>query len=140
MLDIKLIREQPGFVKAELEKVGFPGHEIDMLLELDRRRRTLIHETESLKAHRSARSQEIRKLTNSQEREAAVREMRALGARISEQEKEVTALEGEFQRRLLEIPNLPHPQVPFGRDDSENVVVRTVGELLHWSFAPKPHW
>src|SRR5262245_1272330 len=140
MLDIKLIREQPDFVKAELEKVGFPGHEIDALLELDRRRRALIHETESLKAQRSSRSQDIRTLTNPQERETAVVEMRALGARISEQEKAVAALEGEFQQRLLEIPNLPHPKVPLGRDESENVVVRTVGELPSWSFAPQPHW
>ena len=58
MLDIKLIREQPEFVKAELAKVGFPGQELDALLELDRRRRALIHETESLKARRSARSRD----------------------------------------------------------------------------------
>ena len=43
MLDIKLIREQPEFVKAELEKVGFPGQDIDALLDLDRRRRAVIH-------------------------------------------------------------------------------------------------
>ena len=40
----------------------------------------------------------------------------------------------------MEIPNLPHPKVPVGRDDSENVVVRTVGELRQFSFQPKPHW
>ncbi|MBI3300554.1 MAG: serine--tRNA ligase, partial [Deltaproteobacteria bacterium] len=68
MLDIKLIRERPEFVKAELEKVGFPAQDLDALLELDRRRRAMIHETETLKARRSARSQEIRKITDPQER------------------------------------------------------------------------
>jgi seryl-tRNA synthetase len=140
MLDIKLIREQPEFVKAELEKVGFPGQDVDALLELDRRRRAAIHETESLKASRSVRSQEIRKLTDPQEREAAVADMRALGNRITELEKEVNALEETFQQCLLEIPNLPHPRVPVGRDEHENVIVRTVGEPATFSFTPKPHW
>jgi seryl-tRNA synthetase len=49
-------------------------------------------------------------------------------------------LEEEFQRRLLEIPNLPHPGVPVGRDDSENIVVRTAGAPRQFSFQPKPHW
>ncbi|MBI3800903.1 MAG: serine--tRNA ligase [Deltaproteobacteria bacterium] len=140
MLDIKLIREQPEFVKAELEKVGFPGKDIDSLLELDRRRRAVIHETESLKARRSTRSQEIRKITDPQEREVAVAEMRTVGNRIAELEKEVSALEETFQQRLLEIPNLPHPRVPVGRDEHENIVVRTVGEPTTFSFTPKPHW
>ena len=140
MLDIKLIREQPEFVKAELEKVGFPGKDLDSLLELDRRRRAVIHESESLKADRSARSQEIRKLTDPQQRETAVADMRALGNRIAELEKEVTALEGLFQQRLLEIPNLPHPRVPVGRDEHENIVLRTVGEPTAFAFPPKPHW
>src|SRR5262245_58179240 len=140
MLDIKLIREQPEFVKAELEKVGFPGRDIDALLELDRRRRAIMHETESLKASRSARSQEIRKITDPQEREAAVTEMRAVGNRIAELEKEVSALEETFRQRLLEIPNLPHPRVPLGQDERENVIIRTVGEPAPLSFTPKPHW
>lgn len=140
MLDIRLIRERPEFVKKELEKVGFPGEELDALLDLDRRRRSLIHEAESLKAQRSARSQEIRQITNPQEREAAVREMRTLGGHIAALEKEVNAVEAMFQQRMLEIPNLPHPRVPVGRDENENVVVRTVGEPPTFSFPPKPHW
>ncbi|MEW6297981.1 MAG: serine--tRNA ligase [Thermodesulfobacteriota bacterium] len=140
MLDIKLIREQPEFVKRELEKVGFPGSDIDALLALDRRRRALIHEAESLKAQRSSRSQEIRRIADPAAREAAVAEMRALGERIAALEKEVDAAEAAFLQRMLEIPNLPHPRVPVGKDESENVVVRTVGELPSFSFPPKPHW
>jgi seryl-tRNA synthetase len=140
MLDIKLIREQPEFVKQELAKVGFASQDVDALLELDYRRRALIHETESLKASRSARSQEIRTITDAQARETAVVEMRVLGGRIAELEKEVGTLEEAFQRRLLEIPNLPHPRVPVGRDERENLVVRTVGEPPAFAFVPKPHW
>jgi seryl-tRNA synthetase len=140
MLDIKFIREQPEFVKQELEKVGFPGKDIDALLELDRRRRAVIHETESLKAHRSIRSQEIRTIADPQQREATVAEMRALGNRIADLEKEIDTLEATFQQLLLEIPNLPHPRVPIGKDERENVIVRTVGVPPVFSFSPKPHW
>lgn len=140
MLDIKLIREQPEFVKQELGKVGFPAQDLDVLLELDRRRRGLIHETESLKASRASRSQAIRQITDPQERETAIVAMRQLGERIAALEKETNAVEELFQRRMLEIPNLPHPRVPVGRDESENVVVRTVGEPPVFSFAPQPHW
>ncbi|MGH8598188.1 MAG: serine--tRNA ligase, partial [Gammaproteobacteria bacterium] len=140
MLDVKLIREQADFVKAELEKVGFPGAEIDALLECDRRRRAVIHDTESLQARRAARSREIRVMTDAQERNLAVQEMRELGDRIAAMEKEVAALEEIFQRRLLEIPNLPHPRVPVGHDEHGNVIVRTVGELPTFPFTPKPHW
>ena len=84
MLDIKLIREQPDFVKNELDKVGYAREDIDALLELDGQRRAKIHMTETLKARRSTRSQEIRKMTNVQAREAAVVEMRELGVRIAE--------------------------------------------------------
>jgi seryl-tRNA synthetase len=140
MLDIKLIREQPEFIKQELAKVSFPGEGIDALLDLDRRRRAMIHETESLKAKRSVRSQEIRTLTAPRQREAAVTEMRELGNRIAELEKESDTLETSFQQLLLEIPNLPHPRVPVGRDERENVIVRTVGTPPVFSFSPKPHW
>ena len=140
MLDIKLIREQPDFVKVELEKVGFSRQHVDVLLELDGRRRAKIHETETLKAQRSARSQEIRKIVDLREREDAVTAMRELGGRIAALEAVVEALEAEFQQRLLEVPNLPHPQVPIGRDDQENVLIRTVGETPSFSFTPKPHW
>lgn len=140
MLDIKLIRERPDFIKDELEKVGYAREDIDALLELDRQRRTKIHMTETLKAQRSTRSQEIRKMTDEQARETAVREMRELGARIATLEKEANLLEEEFHQCLLNIPNLPHPSVPIGQDDRENIVVRTVGVLPTFAFSPRPHW
>ena len=55
-------------------------------------------------------------------------------------EAEVAQLEAEFQDRMLVIPNLPHPAVPVGEDESSNVVVRTVGEIPRFDFEPRPHW
>ena len=140
MLDIKLIRDNPQQVKAQLETVGFPSADIDALLEADRQRRGGINTVESLRAERTQRSQEIRKIADADEREAAVRAMRALGDRIGQHENQVSELEADFQRRLLEIPNLPHPDVPVGKDEEENIVSRTVGALPSFSFSPRPHW
>lgn len=140
MLDIKIIREQPDFVKTELAKVDFPAADIDALLACDRTRRAAIQETESLRAQRSSRSKEIRQISDPQEREQAIRAMRAVGDRVSQLEKEVSLLEEEFHTRLLEIPNLPHPDVPIGKDDQENIITRTVGELPTFTFTPQPHW
>ncbi len=140
MLDIKIIRDQPDFVKTQLAKVDFPAADIDALLECDRKRRAAIQETESLRAQRSSRSKEIRKISDPQEREQAISEMRAVGDRVNQLEKDVSGLEDEFQTRLLEIPNLPHPDVPVGKDDQENIITRTVGELREFAFTPQPHW
>ena len=140
MLDIKLIRDNPAQVKTQLGTVGFPSADIDALLEADRQRRSGINTVESLRAERTKSSTEIRKIVDADERDAAVRAMRELGDRIGQHEKQVSELEADFQRRLLDIPNLPHPDVPVGKDEEENIVSRTVGELPSFSFSPRPHW
>ena len=140
MLDIRIVRDDPEFVKRELGKVDFPAADIDALLECDRRRRTTIQETETLRATRTSRSKEIRSMTDPQTRAQAIDEMRAVGERVGRLEKELGALEDEFQRRLLLIPNLPHPDVPVGRDEHDNRVTRQVGEQREFAFPPKPHW
>ena len=140
MLDIKLVRDRPDEVKARLATVGVPAGDVDGLLEADQTRRTGIAELESLRAQRTQRSKEIRKITDADEREGAVRAMRELGERIGQLEHQVAAQETAFQRRLLELPNLPHPDVPVGADESENRTVRSEGDLSAFSFQPRPHW
>ena len=140
MLDIRIVRDDPEFIKRELGKVDFPAADIDALLECDRRRRAAIQETETLRATRTSRSKQIRSMTDPQTRAQAIDEMRAVGERVGRLEKELGALEDEFQRRLLLIPNLPHPDVPVGRDEHDNRVTRQVGKQREFAFPPKPHW
>ena len=140
MLDIKLVRDRPDDVKARLATVGVAAADVDSLLAADRERRAGIGELESLRARRTQRSKEIRTITAADEREDAVRAMRELGAQISQLEHQVAAQETAFQRRLLELPNLPHPDVPVGADESENRIVRSEGDLPDVSFQPRPHW
>jgi seryl-tRNA synthetase len=139
MLDIRLIRERPDFVEAELAKVGVEAGRVAELLEADRERRRLIAEVEGLKAQRGSVSKEIAKLTEA-ERAPRVAEMRALGERITELDRLLGEKEAAFLARMLEVPNLPHPDTPVGPDESANRVVREVGEERRYDFQPRPHW
>ena len=140
MLDIKLIRDNPEQVKEQLATVGVPGADVDALLDVDRVRRASMGEVEALRAERTKRSKEIQKISDPDERDKAVRPMRALGERVSQLEKQLAQQEEDFQQRLLELPNLPHPDVPVGKDEEENIIIRTEGELPAFSFSPRPHW
>jgi seryl-tRNA synthetase len=139
MLDIKLIRERPDFIKAELAKVGGSAGEIDNLLAQDNLRRQLQHQLDELRARRTRESKELGKLSP-EERESKRPEMRELGERIAAGERELTELERKCEELLLELPNLPRPYVPVGAGESENRIVRTEGEQRTFSFKPLPHW
>jgi seryl-tRNA synthetase len=140
MLDIRMIRAEPERVKAELAKVGYPAAELDALLDADRRRREAIQAVEQLRAERTAASKAIREEKDPDARARAIEAQRAVGDRIAVAEQAVATAEAEFERRMLEVPNLPHPDVPVGPDESANVVVRTVGEPRAFDFRPQPHW
>src|SRR5881296_1240180 len=140
MLDIRLIRAEPERVKAELAKVGFPAADLDALLEADRRRREALHTLETLRAERTNASKAIRDLKDPAERERAIAGQRTVGERIAAAAAAAAAAEADFERRMLEVPNLPHPDVPVGPDESANVVVRTVGEPRRFDFPALPHW
>jgi len=140
VLDIRLIRAEPERVKTELAKVGFPAADVDALLEADRRRREAIQAVEQLRAERTSASKAIRDLKDPAERERAIEAQRTVGERIAAAEEAAAAAEEAFTRRMLEVPNLPHPDVPVGPDESANVVVRTVGEPRAFDFRPEPHW
>ncbi len=139
MLDIRLIRERSDFVKAGLAKLGFEVAAIDALLATDARRRALIQESETLRAQRAEGSKTIGK-QEPERREQLKVEMRAVGDRIGGLENQLAEVEAEFLRQMLEVPNLPDPSVPLGKDDTENTVLRSEGELPRFSFTPRPHW
>ncbi len=140
MIDIKLIRERTDFVKNGLTRLGAPTDIIDTIIELDQRRRQLLTEVESLKGERNSVSKTIPRVTDAAERDRKIAEMRLLGARIASLDAEVQSVDATLQKRMLEVPNLPHEATPLGHDESENVVVRQIGEPRAFDFEPKPHW
>jgi len=139
MLDIKLIRERPDFVKAELAKVQCPSSVVDELLEADRIRREALRALEAHRAERTRRSKEIGALPPEQRKEAGAA-VKSLGDQIAAAEASAAVAESRFDELMLEVPNLPHEDVPVGADETANMVVRTVGEPARFDFDPLPHW
>ncbi len=140
MLDITRIRKEPDVVKVALASRGEDPSVIDQVLAVDERWRGLLTELEDLRAERNRVSKEIGRMKDPAEREARIAEMRAVGQRIAELEDQVRQAEAERERLLLSIPNLPHPSVTVGPDETHNRVVREWGEPREFDFEPIPHW
>ncbi len=137
MLDLRLIREHPDEVREGLVKLNSTAP-IDEILALDAQRRDLRAEADSLKHERNVVSKEIGRMKDKDA--ALIVQMRDVGARIKELDEELNQVEQDLDHLLLLVPNMPDPSVPVGRDESENVVVRTVGEPRPLGFEPLPHW
>jgi seryl-tRNA synthetase len=141
MLDIKLIRERPDFVRQRLATRG-AGDEvrIDEMLKCDELRRKLLAEVEALKAQRKRVSKEIGALMGQKktaEAEAKKKETGDLGDRIAELDKQAADAESARNQLMLRLPNLPHESVPVGKSAANNPVVRVQGEKPVFTFKPK---
>ena len=140
MLDLNLIREQPDLVRKSLRDRQMDDAPVDDVLKLDAERRSLLNQVEKLKAERNAVSKEISKLKDAGERQQKIDAMRSVGDDIAKLDAQVREVDEKLQYQVASIPNIPDPSTPYGKDDSENVVLRTVGEVPHFDFTPLPHW
>src|SRR5215210_1621471 len=104
MLDIRLFREQPEVVREGLRKVGEDPAMVDAIARLDERRRQLLVEVEQLKSQRNTVSKEIGTMRDKAERDARIAEMRGVGDRIGVLDREVTEVEAELERLMLQVP------------------------------------
>lgn len=144
MLDLKLIREAPDRVRASLARRGKEDvlAAVDAVVALDERRRALIVEVDGLRARRNEVSPRVGRLKQQgqdAEAETLIGEMRALVERMVGLEAELGQIEDQVRNHLLNIPNLPEPEVPGGGEEC-NVVVREWGEERSYDFQPLPHW
>ena len=140
MLDIKTIRQNIDLVKTALKNRGAEV-DLNVLLDLDARRRALIQEAEDLKAKRNQFSQLMAKgKSEGIDIDARKNEMREISERIKAIDGELKEAEDAVTSFVLEIPNIPHESVPVGHSPEDNPVVRTWGEKPAFSFAPKEHW
>jgi seryl-tRNA synthetase len=140
MLDMRLIREEPDRVREALMKRQMDPSSVDEILVLDERRRQLIQNVEEMRAERNAVSKEIGLMKDKDSRQAKIDAMRDLGDGLSQIETDLKQVEADLQALVSELPNIPDPEVPVGVDDSDNIVLRTVGDLPVFDFEPKPHW
>ena len=140
MLDMKFVRENPDVVVEAVKKRN-GNLDLTEFLELDKKRREITVQVETLKSERNSASQEIGKLKKAgQDATEQMAAVRALGDKIAEDDKELKAIEVRLKEILLTIPNIPADDVPVGADDSANPVVRTWGEPTKFEFEPKAHW
>jgi seryl-tRNA synthetase len=143
MLDIKLIREQPGLARQRLAARG-AGDEakIDQILSLDEQRRKILAEVEQLKAARNRRSKEIGALMaqkKAAEADAKKAETRQLGERIGALDKQTAEVEQQRDALMLQLPNLPHAAVQAGQSAQDNLEVRAWGGKPSFDFKPLTH-
>jgi seryl-tRNA synthetase len=140
MLDINLIREQPDAVRTALNNRQMDTAPVDSILQLDEQRRALLTKVESLKAERNAVSKEIGKMKDAADRQSKIEAMRVVADQVGVLDKQVSDIDAQLKTLTATLPNIPDPRTPLGKDDSENVVLRTMGEPKKFDFVPKPHW
>ena len=139
MLDMKFIRDQLDQVEQRLaSRGGEPS--LAGFRQLDERRRSLLTESESLKALKNSVSEEIAKVKDKSQVQDKIVEMKTVSTRIKTLDDELKLVEDELQNLLLTIPNLPHASTPVGRSEEDNVVLRSWGNQPSFNFEPKNHW
>lgn len=137
MLDIRLIREQPGLIKDELRKRGMKI-DLDHFLALDLRRRECISRLDDLRSiHNTAAASFVSLPPEEQEYQKGL--MRDAKANCASLEDEVNELSKQWTDLLLHFPNITHESVPVGPNEKGNVVIKTVGQKPSFSFPPLPH-
>ena len=143
MLDIKFVRENPDLVDKACESRQNAHWDREKFFELDEERRSVIAEVEALQAARNSASKEIGQLMREgkkEEAEAKKAEVAANKERIATMDDRRDAVEKELFDLVAAIPNIPHEDVPYGKDDSDNPEVRRWGTPREFDFEPKAHW
>ena len=141
MLDINFIRNNPDKVKQAIVLKHENAASIDQLLEVDAQRRSLIHTCEQLKNKRNEKSREVSELKKKgQDASIIIEETKKIGDEIKSYEEKIVGLESQINNLMLRIPNIPAADVPIGKDENDNVVVKSWGVRKTFDFTPLPHW
>jgi seryl-tRNA synthetase len=137
MLDIHFIRENADLIKAGAEKKRI-DIDIDRLLEVDEDRKLLRQEMDEKRAEQN-RASNLIALAMGEERTKHIESMRFVKERLLEVEEKYKKVMDEWQKLMLEVPNIPDMTVPDGESDADNQEVKKWGELPEFSFEPKDH-
>ncbi len=139
MLDIRVFREEPDRVREGLRNRNEDSAVVDEVLRLDEQRRAILVKKETLQARRNELSKLVPKAPPD-ERAALIEESKSIGPTIAELDAQSGAVEAALRDILLSIPNIPHPSVPVGRAEEDNVVRRKWGEPRQCEFEPLAPW
>jgi seryl-tRNA synthetase len=135
MIDVNLLRQQPDLVKTALKNRQKDPLLADKVLDFDKSRREILLQVEDLRSKQNALSRTFKgKPTEDQLKEAS-----AIKEKLKALETDLKNVEDKQNSILEEIPNIPADDVPIGKDESENVVFKTVGEIPKFDFQPLDH-
>ena len=142
MLDVKVIRNDPDKIKAAMKTRNMDADSlVDSILKIDEERRRITGETEAMKAEQNADNKKIPVLKKEGKDTAELMDrLKTLSDAIKKEAAQLSALEEQQRTLLLALPNVPNPDVPIGKDDTENREIRRWREPTEFSFDPKPHW
>jgi len=138
MIDIKFIRQNSNKVKKGCEKKQVKV-DIDQLLELDKKRRESLKEVESSRAEENRLSYLVSKERDSTKRDELIKRGQEIKTKIRNYETYLKEANEEFEKLMFQIPNLPLEEVPAGKDEKDNVVLREIGEKTKFQFKPKDY-
>ncbi len=133
MLDINFIRENADVVKKACTNKNIDV-DVDRALALDKGKRELMTEIETLKAEQNKISR------GGADNKAIFVQAKEIKEKIKEIEPELEKIDAELKELLLQLPNIPTDDVPIGASEDENKIAKTVGRKPHFSFTPKTHW
>jgi len=140
VLDLRFVRRNLEIIATSLKKRGSDLN-VNEFLQLDQRRREILAKVETLRAKRNRVTSEIPQKKHAHEDiTSLLQEAKTLSRQIEALDKELKEVERGIYDFLTNLPNIPHPSVPIGKDETENVVVKFWGEKPVFSFSPKPHW
>ena len=140
MLEIKFVIQNFSQVKKALLMRGETA-DIEILKDYDSTRRAILLETEDLRHRRNLVSEQVANMKKAgEDTDDLVAEMRDVSSKIKALDKSLSKNEEKIHKILMELPNIPHPSVPVGKDSSDNPVVKQFGKCPEFEFKAAPHW
>lgn len=141
MLDVKRIRKNYEEVKERVEFRGKGDFGLSELKDIDEKRREILAKVEKMKNRQNTVSRQIPKLKKEgKDTSVIMAEMKKLSSDIKTLDAKLDEIDEQYRIMLLSVPNTPNQKVPYGVDDSDNEVMRIVGEPTKFDFEPKAHW
>lgn len=140
MLEIKFVRQNLETVQKALETRGQSAN-LDAFKTCDDERRAILQELEAFRHQRNVVSDQIAEMKKAGDNaDSVVAKMREVSSKIKALDKALAGTQETLETILLGMPNIPHPSVPVGKDETDNPVIKTVGDPPVFDFEPKPHW
>jgi seryl-tRNA synthetase len=138
VLDLRYVRENPEAVAENCRNRGVVA-DIDLVVKLADRRSGLIQELNELKHQQNQLAKSVGGERDPERRKYLIAESRRMKEAIPERETELQMVERRLREEMLKIPNMTHPDSPIGKDDTENVELKRVGEIPTFDFEPRDH-